>query len=87
MSDPDSVVKDGILQPEIVKTLALISMFKPLSAVPGIEELVMKLDLSKAEPLLAALITKSILEPAEEEDMAETFESLTGEIKWNLIRL
>jgi len=67
----DSVVtQDGVLSdPVVLHHLVLISMFQPISSINNVEELALKLNLSRLPPPVVTILNKLVLSPEEEEDI------------------
>lgn len=68
-TDPSALVVNGTPEPDFLRQIAILSLFKPLGQVEGIEPVIKLIDLNKVHPWFAAMIKKSVLAPAEEREI------------------
>jgi hypothetical protein len=74
------VTADGILSdPKILHHLVLISMFQPITTISHVEDLALKLNLSRLPPPVVTILNKLVLSPEEEEDLLPTIQLLNAE--------
>jgi SAM-dependent methyltransferase len=78
LKDVDQAAPEGILPRKLYQQLSIYSMFHSLNTIANMEELALKLDLTKLPATFVNLLNKSIFAESEERDIKDSIIALTA---------
>lgn len=74
---PEELVVDGILEPQLQFSLALISLYQNLATIDGLYDIATRVDLGKCHKWFARILKKTVLAAHEEEELKSQIQLLT----------